>query len=149
MEAILDHTFQRQQCKDIDECQEGVAKCGNHAICRNLIGSYECDCQKGFTRSNFTNDCALIPGSCGEGVFCNRNAVCKRIVGRRYACKCKVGYAGDGQQCGNDRDLDGWPDVDLGCSSMICRQDNCPGIPNSGQVSVFQLKKTQKTKFYC
>lgn len=47
--------------------------------------------------------------------------------------QCKVGWAGDGQTCGPDRDLDGWPDYDLGCSDRRCRQDNCVITPNSGQ----------------
>lgn len=34
---------------------------------------------------------------------------------------------------GTDRDLDGWPDYDLGCSDMRCRKDNCVTVPNSGQ----------------
>nr|CAD7202755.1 unnamed protein product [Timema douglasi] len=46
---------------------------------------------------------------------------------------CKIGWAGNGQVCGPDRDLDGWPDHDLGCSDPKCRKDNCVGIPNSGQ----------------
>lgn len=49
------------------------------------------------------------------------------------ALQCKVGWAGDGQTCGPDRDLDGWPDYDLGCSDRRCRQDNCVITPNSGQ----------------
>jgi syndecan 4 len=48
-------------------------------------------------------------------------------------CKCKVGWAGDGFLCGNDKDLDGWPDIDLGCSDIRCRKDNCVNVPNSGQ----------------
>lgn len=47
--------------------------------------------------------------------------------------QCKVGWAGDGQTCGPDRDLDGWPDYDLGCEDRRCRQDNCVKTPNSGQ----------------
>lgn len=44
-----------------------------------------------------------------------------------------MGWAGDGQTCGPDRDLDGWPDYDLGCEDPRCRQDNCVKTPNSGQ----------------
>ena len=29
--------------------------------------------------------------------------------------------------------MDRWPDIDLGCDSPECRQDNCPITPNSGQ----------------
>ena len=132
LEAITDHTFQRQRCEDIDECRDRSARCGNNAICRNTLGSYECFCPKGFIKSNVTSDCFLPIGACPDGTICDRNAICRYFNGR-YTCKCKVGYAGDGKVCGTDRDLDGWPDVDLGCASQLCRQDNCPSIPNSGQ----------------
>ncbi|KAL7026856.1 hypothetical protein ACKWTF_005201 [Chironomus riparius] len=132
LEAITDHTFQRQICQDIDECRDRSARCGNNAICRNTLGSYECFCPKGYIKSNVTSDCFLPIGACPDGTICDKNAVCRYFNGR-YTCKCKVGYAGDGKNCGTDRDLDGWPDVDLGCASQLCRQDNCPSIPNSGQ----------------
>lgn len=35
--------------------------------------------------------------------------------------------------CGPDHDLDGWSDIALPCQSHRCRQDNCVGVPNSGQ----------------
>lgn len=44
-----------------------------------------------------------------------------------------MGWAGDGLFCTTDKDLDGWPDQDLGCADPRCRADNCPDIPNSGQ----------------
>ena len=64
-------------------------------------------------------------------------------------CTCKIGYAGNGEECGLDSDLDGWPDEDLDCAKNLprvkryaieagdlaekCRADNCPNEPNSGQ----------------
>lgn len=65
--------------------------------------------------------------------MCDKNAVCQQAQGHSYRCKCKVGWAGDGYYCGHDKDLDGWPDYDLGCSDRRCRKDNCVTIPNSGQ----------------
>lgn len=44
-----------------------------------------------------------------------------------------MGWAGDGHHCSIDKDLDGWPDYDLGCNDPRCRADNCVNIPNSGQ----------------
>lgn len=34
MEAVIDHTFERQFCEDIDECDEGIAQCGRVGVCR-------------------------------------------------------------------------------------------------------------------
>ena len=44
-----------------------------------------------------------------------------------------MGYAGDGDFCGLDSDLDGFPDAALPCDELHCRKDNCPLVPNSGQ----------------
>lgn len=43
------------RCRDIDECSELRDKpaCGLNAVCRNLPGSYECQCPPGFNGNPF------------------------------------------------------------------------------------------------
>ena len=48
-------------------------------------------------------------------------------------CVCDPGWAGPGYLCGPDNDNDGWSDIILDCPETSCSQDNCVGIPNSGQ----------------
>ena len=48
-------------------------------------------------------------------------------------CVCDPGWAGPGYLCGPDTDNDGWSDLPLDCEEPPCAQDNCVGIPNSGQ----------------
>ena len=40
---------------DMDECKNGQAKCNKNTVCRNTIGSYECDCKDGYEMKG--NDC--------------------------------------------------------------------------------------------
>ena len=47
--------------------------------------------------------------------------------------QCDDGFAGNGQFCGEDSDLDGRPRTTLSCGDDECASDNCPDIPNSGQ----------------
>lgn len=126
--------YTTQMCNDIDECTLGLANCGSNAQCINTIGSFACECSKGFIY-NTTIGCSLLPGICPDGKMCDSNAVCRHAEGAQYRCACRIGFGGDGHLCAPDSDLDGWPDYALNCTdnNIKCRADNCLYVPNSGQ----------------
>ena len=66
---------------------------------------------------------------------CNKvNGSCIQLPNNPQSfCQCNLGFAGNGWQCQQDSDMDGFPDVHLSCPEEHCKVDNCPLIPNSGQ----------------
>lgn len=60
---------------DLDECVELNNICGNHSICNNTAGSYNCDCERGFYRLG--NQCRGVLFV----LYCNL-----LFVGLRYSC---------------------------------------------------------------
>ncbi|KAI6068078.1 Thrombospondin-1 [Aix galericulata] len=92
--------------------------------------------------------CGACPaGYHGDGIHCEDIDECKEVPDAcfhfngvhsdpMYRCECKPGYAGNGIICGEDTDLDGWPNENLVCvanATYHCKKDNCPNLPNSGQ----------------
>uniref|UniRef100_A0A6Q2YHS1 Thrombospondin 3 n=1 Tax=Esox lucius TaxID=8010 RepID=A0A6Q2YHS1_ESOLU len=123
-------------CTDIDECTEDVNACVPHSICTNSIGSFRCGgCKAGYL-GNQTAGC--VPrSSCAMLSFnpCDSNAHCIIERNGEVSCACNVGWAGNGNTCGTDTDIDGYPDHSLPCmdNHKHCKQDNCVLTPNSGQ----------------
>uniref|UniRef100_A0A8B9UXG4 Thrombospondin 3 n=1 Tax=Anas zonorhyncha TaxID=75864 RepID=A0A8B9UXG4_9AVES len=127
----------KQVCTDIDECNDGNnGGCDPNSICTNTLGSYKCGpCKSGFV-GNQTSGC-IPQRSCSTPTSnpCDINGFCVFERNGEISCACNVGWAGNGNVCGQDTDLDGYPDEPLPCidNNKHCKQDNCRLTPNSGQ----------------
>ncbi|SYZ79390.1 Hypothetical protein TART1_2243, partial [Trichococcus shcherbakoviae] len=134
------------QCTDVDECLVANGGCDANALCSNTAGSRDCTCTSGFTGDGLVctdvDECLVSNGGCHANAQCTNTAgsrTCSCLAGYTgdgLTCQllqCPVGFAGQGQDCAPDSDLDGYPDTELSCSSKYCRKDNCVNRPNSGQ----------------
>ncbi|XP_072530799.1 thrombospondin-3b [Salminus brasiliensis] len=126
----------KQECVDIDECADQTGACVPNSVCINTAGSFRCgQCKAGFV-GNQTTGCFLRTTCALLGFSpCDVNAHCVMEHGSDVICRCNVGFAGNGNICGADSDLDGYPDEALPCmdNDKHCRPDNCMYTPNSGQ----------------
>uniref|UniRef100_A0AAQ5YXM0 Latent-transforming growth factor beta-binding protein 1 n=1 Tax=Amphiprion ocellaris TaxID=80972 RepID=A0AAQ5YXM0_AMPOC len=72
-------------CVDVNECGNTTV-CGEHAFCQNLIGTYLCVCDQGFTSTvdgkacEDEDECVSLPGVCGS-------ARCENMEGS-FMCEC-------------------------------------------------------------
>jgi hypothetical protein len=83
-------------CDDIDECEEDMHDCDEHAICTNNDGSFECDCEAGYSGNG--NTCSNVD-ECSDGTTsCDAHASCQDADGD-FACVCNPGYTGSGETC--------------------------------------------------
>ncbi|XP_074618758.1 uncharacterized protein LOC141877629 isoform X2 [Acropora palmata] len=123
----------KQTCEEIDECSDGIDTCDPNSNCINTPGSFKCSpCNPGFIGDGYFG---CYPGDlCTNGSHtCQENAQCISRGPGKYKCTCRDGFAGDGEECEQDPDLDAIPVKGLSCTLHVCRKDNCPSVPNTGQ----------------
>jgi hypothetical protein len=107
---------ERSACVDVDECELGEDDCDGHASCTNTEGSYECECDDGYSGDG--QDCEDID-EC-EDDPCDSHASCDNTPGS-YECECDDGFTGDGEDCEDIDECEDDPcDDDATC-------DNTPG----------------------
>ncbi|XP_066270065.1 uncharacterized protein [Branchiostoma lanceolatum] len=81
---------------DVDECATEQYMCDGNARCRNLFGSYTCDCKRGY-QSTAVNGTGF-PGECEDINECNAtepacgpHTECHNVPGG-FRCRCDRGY---------------------------------------------------------
>ncbi|XP_022779835.1 protein kinase C-binding protein NELL2-like isoform X1 [Stylophora pistillata] len=82
-------------CSDIDECASGNHSCPTNSSCKNIFGSYICECSHGYAEKRHCIDldeCKL------ELHECDKHADCTNTMGS-YNCTCQAGFYGDGRSC--------------------------------------------------
>jgi len=82
-------------CVDINECTI-KEECSDNANCKNLNGSFSCDCKPGFNGTGAicddVDECTLQKDNC------HSNATCNNTIGS-FQCTCKDGFVGNGVNC--------------------------------------------------
>ncbi|XP_076668059.1 uncharacterized protein LOC143368830 isoform X1 [Andrena cerasifolii] len=85
-----------QQCKDVDECAEGIHSCVEGTeVCRNIEGAYECDvkCEKGFIYNINLGTCVDVDECIESSRPCvEPNTTCKNTIGS-YECVDSANYS--------------------------------------------------------
>ncbi|RNA27930.1 Fibrillin [Brachionus plicatilis] len=90
-----------QICEDIDECKSNP--CPANSICKNLNGSFTCECLAGFIGSRATDHFECLDlDECSSSCLNTCDAeygLCINQPGS-YECQCKQGLYGNGRQNG-------------------------------------------------
>ncbi|XP_078665878.1 uncharacterized protein LOC144908217 [Branchiostoma floridae x Branchiostoma belcheri] len=98
-----------EKCYDINECVQGQ-KCEQPHNCVNILGSYTCGCDLGYTLDSNGLNCTDINECDISTADCAVEATCTNTEGS-FTCTCATGYTGNGTYCA---------DVDECATSASC-----------------------------
>uniref|UniRef100_A0A8C7TL75 Thrombospondin-2 n=1 Tax=Oncorhynchus mykiss TaxID=8022 RepID=A0A8C7TL75_ONCMY len=134
-------------CEDVNECDmvsDICFKAGGASRCINTDPGFHClSCPPrykgtqpfgmGVEAAKKNKQVCEPENPCKDKTHnCHRSSECiyiSHFSEPMYKCECRIGYAGDGFICGEDSDLDGWPNQNLVCGANAtyhCKKDNCP-----------------------
>ncbi|GMR37973.1 hypothetical protein PMAYCL1PPCAC_08168, partial [Pristionchus mayeri] len=140
---VMDETL--GACIDINECYNKTLKCPSNSKCTNLVGSYKCECDDGYTNTNMDKDTKLGQPVCESIKFCGlkldnctmyNNTIC-RDSDPFYVCECKRGYQRNQTRgtCANAKACPPQPCTDINeCTLKLhdCHKDaRCINSPGS------------------
>ncbi|KAL8596366.1 hypothetical protein ACOMHN_066697 [Nucella lapillus] len=119
------------QCDAVDECSANP--CGDHGVCVNALGGYECECREGWGGAT----CRLPPDPCQDH-RCQNGATCRtESAGGNYTCRCLQGFAGPLCELekvdGGWTDWQGWSPCECGGQQRRQRQCSNPSPLNGGR----------------
>ncbi|KAM7537192.1 hypothetical protein Aperf_G00000061341 [Anoplocephala perfoliata] len=84
--VLADH-----KCVDVNECEVPNVCAGG--ICRNIEGSFECNCPEGYTFDKTTLQCQPVQNGCQKNPeACAPGGRCIPLQGTDYFCQCDPGY---------------------------------------------------------
>lgn len=91
------------QCQDLNECTDYQRPniCGSGGNCSNLIGSYTCICQVGYTNGRGNRPCVDV-NECEQAKtknedICGVKGTCENLEGS-YRCQCQKGSTNYGRE---------------------------------------------------
>ncbi|ESN99968.1 hypothetical protein HELRODRAFT_176269 [Helobdella robusta] len=114
-----------KSCIDVDECQLNLHTCFDYEQCNNSVGSFGCDCKKGYMKDEEDENCIDID-ECSDGeAECPDNSVCVNLAGS-FECWCSAGFMmdTDNNTC---RDVDECQEYADDCDPLTTRCVNNEG----------------------
>jgi hypothetical protein len=105
----------KRECKDKKECDTDNGGCQH--LCRELSGSYQCDCYPGYTLDSDNHNCSDKKECDTDNGGCQH--LCRELSGS-YQCDCYPGYTldSDNHNCSDKKECD----TDNGGCQHLCRE---------------------------